>query len=113
MQNLTVLAAGQTVSQDAKGQPLSVSVVTLMVTPEQAEKLVLASASGRIQLALRNMLDVDPVNTTGIGDARLFDLGAQPVRSARSGTAPRARAATPEATVIETYRGGVRSLQRF
>lgn len=114
LQNLTVLAAGQTVQQDAEGKPMQVSVVTLMVTPEQGEKLVLAAAQGRIQLALRNMLDVDPITTPGIGDGRLFDLGRQPVRTASSGgTAPRARAATPQGSVIETYKGGVRSLQRF
>lgn len=113
LQNLTVLAAGQTVQQDAEGKPMQVSVVTLMVTPDQGEKLVLAASQGRIQLALRNMLDVDPTNTAGIGDGRLFDLGRQAVRSASSGPAPRARAAAPQGTVIETYKGGVRSLQRF
>jgi pilus assembly protein CpaB len=114
MQNLPVLAAGQTVQRDEQGTPMPVGVVTLMVTPEQAEKLVLAASQGRIQLALRNMLDVDPIVTAGVGDARLFDLGRQaPARNNRSASAPRPRAATPEATVIETYKGGVRSLQRF
>lgn len=113
LQNLVVLAAGQTVQETPDGQPMPVGVVTLMVTPEQGEKLVLAASQGRIQLALRNMLDVEPITTPGIGDARLFELGRQPTRTASSGSAPRARAATPEATVIETYKGGVRSLQRF
>jgi pilus assembly protein CpaB len=113
LQNLPVLAAGQTVQRDENGQPMPVSVVTLMVTPEQGEKLVLAASQGRIQLALRNMLDVAPITTPGIGDARLFDLGRPPSRPSSGGGAPRARSATPQSTVIETYKGGVRSLQRF
>jgi pilus assembly protein CpaB len=111
---LSVLAAGQAVQQNEKGQPMTVSVVTLMVTPDQGEKLVLASSQGRIQLALRNMIDVEATNTTGIGDARLLDVGRPVVRTASASTsAPRARAVTPEAAVIETYKGGVRSIQRF
>jgi pilus assembly protein CpaB len=113
LQNLQVLAAGQTVQKNEKGEPMLVSVVTLMVTPEQGEKLVLAGAQGKIQLALRNMVDVEEVRTAGIGDARLLDVGRQPVaRTTSSAPAPRARS-TPDATVIETYKGGVRSLQRF
>jgi len=113
LQNLVVLAAGQAVQKNEKGEPMMVGVVTLMVTPEQGEKLVLASARGKIQLALRNMVDVDEIRTAGIGDARLLDLGRQPAaRPTGSAPAPRARA-TPERTVIETYKGGVRSLQRF
>jgi pilus assembly protein CpaB len=113
LQNLTVLAAGQTVQRDEEGKAMTVSVVTLMVTPEQGEKLVLAAAQGRIQLALRNMIDVDEIRTPGIGDARLLELGRQPGRTAAAGQAPRPRVTEPREGVIETYRGGVRSLQRF
>jgi pilus assembly protein CpaB len=113
LQNLVVLAAGQAVQKNEKGEPMMVGVVTLMVTPEQGEKLVLASARGKIQLALRNMVDVDEIHTAGIGDARLLQIGRQPAaRTTGSAPAPRART-TPERTVIETYKGGVRSLQRF
>lgn len=113
LQNLEVLAAGQVVQKNEKGEPMQVSVVTLKVTPEQGEKLVLASSQGQIQLALRNMVDVDEINTPGIADTRLLDVGRQgPARVASSTPAPRSRPA-PEETVIETYKGGVRSLQRF
>ena len=117
LQNLLVLAAGQVVQKNEKGEPMTVSVVTLMVTPQQGEKLVLASSQGRIQLALRNMVDVAEATTPGIGDARLLDIGRQPARLAATNSkpapAPRPRSTTPDATVIETYKGGVRSLQRF
>jgi len=114
LQNLVVLGAGQVVQQNEKGEPMTVSVVTLMVTPEQGEKLVLAAAQGRIQLALRNMLDVDEVSTAGIADASLFELGRQPVARAGGASAPRPRAQRPaDENVIEVFKGGVRSIQRF
>jgi pilus assembly protein CpaB len=116
LQNLLVLAAGQTVQHDEQGRPMTVSVVTLMVTPEQGEKLILAAAQGRIQLALRNMLDVEEVQTPGIGEARLFELGRPPARTASSSSSaprPRAMQVEPENAAVEIYKGGVRTLQRF
>lgn len=113
LQNLLVLAAGQTTQHDEQGRPMTVSVVTLMVTPEQGEKLILAASQGRIQLALRSMLDVEEIETTGIGDARLFDLGRPPARTASSAPRPRAAQAEPENSAIEIYKGGVRTLKRF
>lgn len=114
LQNLTVLAVGQTDVRDEQGKPFTASVVTLMVTPYQSEKLVLAAAQGRIQLALRNMLDMDDAQTTGIGDARLLDLSQSSSTRVASTAAPVRRAvATDSATVIEVFKGGVRSLQRF
>ena len=44
IENLQVLATGQNVQQDANGKPQTVPVVTLLVTPEQAEKITLAIA---------------------------------------------------------------------
>jgi pilus assembly protein CpaB len=114
LQNMTVLAHGQIAQKDDRGQPVIVSVVTLLVTPEQGEKLVLAAKQGQIQLALRNMIDVDEIDTPGIPDTRLMEVGRAPVRVASGGApAPRPRAATPDSTVIETYKGGVKALKRF
>jgi len=56
VQNVKVLAVDQTASDD-KNEPVIVRAVTLEVTPEDAEKLVLAKQRGAIQLALRNPLD--------------------------------------------------------
>jgi Flp pilus assembly protein CpaB len=52
-----VLAAGQNVQKDVNGKPQSVQDVTLLLSPEQAEKVALATGDGRIQLALRNPMD--------------------------------------------------------
>ena len=60
LQNVRALAADQRYQQDIEGEPQYVTVVTLLVTPDQAEALTLAATEGRIQLALRNTLDAEP-----------------------------------------------------
>ncbi len=59
LENLEVLAAGQNVQRDVEGKPQTVQDVTLLLTPEQAQKVALATQDGRIQLALRNPMDKD------------------------------------------------------
>jgi pilus assembly protein CpaB len=55
LQNVEVLAAGTRLEQDTPdGKPMQVTVVTLLVTPDESERLTLASTEGKIQLALRN-----------------------------------------------------------
>ena len=95
LSNVQVLAAGTKLEQDAEqGKPVSVTVVTLLVTPEESEKLTLGATEGKIQLALRNPLDKDTPETPGIQPASLLgSASAKPVR--KSG----ARASRPVATV--------------
>ncbi|MEH6824758.1 MAG: Flp pilus assembly protein CpaB [Motiliproteus sp.] len=57
VENLKVLAVDQTVSSD-KNDPVIVRAVTLEVTPKQAEQIVMATEEGKVQLTLRNPLDV-------------------------------------------------------
>ena len=115
LSNVQVLAAGTKLEQDGEqGKPVSVTVVTLLVTPEESEKLTLGATEGKIQLALRNPLDKDTPETPGIQPASLLGrAGARPVR--RSGTARASRpvatvaaAAAPESTV-EIIRGDKRN----
>jgi pilus assembly protein CpaB len=54
LQNILVLSAGQTLQPESRGQAINTPVVTLLVTPAQAETLTLAGNEGRIQLVLRN-----------------------------------------------------------
>jgi pilus assembly protein CpaB len=72
LQNLEVLSAGQQVQKDNEGKPIPVPVVNLLVTPEQAEILSLASNEARIQLVLRNPLDTKEVTPPGTSLAYLF-----------------------------------------
>jgi pilus assembly protein CpaB len=72
LQNVEVLSAGQNIAKDAEGKPVSVGVVNMLVTPEQAEVLSLASNETRIQLILRNPLDKEETNTKGTTVAYLY-----------------------------------------
>ena len=71
---------------------MPVTVVTLLVDPEQAERLTLASTEGKIQLALRNPLDQGSPTTVGVRPAGL--LGDAPVAKAGRARA-RARSLVP------------------
>ncbi len=57
LQNIAVLSAGTDIQKDAEGKPQQVQVVNLLVSPEQAQTLSLASNELKIQLVLRNPLD--------------------------------------------------------
>ena len=72
LQNLEVLSAGQDYKKDAEGKPIAVQVVNMLVTPEQAEQLSLASNQTAIQLILRNPLDHDVAKTPGTALSYLF-----------------------------------------
>jgi pilus assembly protein CpaB len=72
LQNITVLSAGQNYQKDAEGKPVMVQVVNLLVTPEQAEILNLATDE-RIQLVLRNPNDHAVTETRGAVTSSLFE----------------------------------------
>lgn len=110
LQNILVLSAGQTIQTDAKGQPITAAVVTLLVNPQQAESLTLANSEGHVQLVLRNSTDQQVARTSGsqlrelygqltAAEARPSPLPAEPARTRKP--APErvqpARAPTPVA----------------
>lgn len=67
LQNIKVLANGQNLDQPKdEREANSVRTVTLQVTPEQSEKLALASSEGKLRLALRNSIDQGDEQTTGV-----------------------------------------------
>ena len=113
MQNIRTLAAGQEIQRDAEGKPKQVAVVTLLVTPQQAETLALASNQGRIQLALRNALDTTRVATAGARLGGLFASAATGSTPARR--LPFTRIFTParDSVEVEVYKGGARTLLKF
>ena len=114
--NVQVLAAGTRIERDAEqDKPISVSVVTLLVDPLQAEALTLAATEGKIQLALRNPLDATMPPTPGIKPAVLLGQAARraaPVsRVAAARQAPSAPAPQPPAPLptVEIIRGDKRA----
>jgi pilus assembly protein CpaB len=92
LSNVQVLTAGTRMEQDQEqGKPVQVTVVTLLVNPEQAERLALASTEGKIQLALRNPLDQGAPVTPGIKTAALVGTVKQaPVRQVATSARPKA-----------------------
>lgn len=115
LQNVQVLAAGESIQRDAEGKPQKVTVITLLVTPEDAEKLTLASTEGQIQLALRNMLDQDSVTTDGTSIRGLVDA-RPPVVVVQEGPPRRVvvRPAPPRPTTsVEMYRGTEKEVKSF
>lgn len=107
LQNTLALAAGTEVQRNEEGEPMEVTVVTLLVDPEESEKLALASTQGRIQMALRNTLDLETVDTRGERIAGLLSNAVRPGRAAvRTGSTGPASAPG----ILEMYQGGVRTL---
>jgi pilus assembly protein CpaB len=100
LQNIAVLSAGQTIQTDGKNA-ISTPVVTLLVTPEDAEALTLANIEGRIQLVLRNSSDLVLANPRGRQLNELYGPRTAPPPAASTATpaaAPRReRPAVPKA----------------
>ena len=95
LSNVQVVTAGTRIEQDQeKGKPMQVTVVTLLVYPDQAERLALASTEGKIQLALRNPLDQSAPETPGVKPAILLGAVKAPAQKTASTSTPR-RAAGP------------------
>ena len=99
LQNMEVLSAGQDFKKDAEGKPVSVPVINLLVTPEQAEMLSLAASSTNVQLVLRNPLDHNTAKTPGTALGRLFTGGRNPGIEADVPARPVRRAAPAPAVV--------------
>jgi len=74
LQDVEVLTAGQTIEPDPQGKPQQVDVVTLLLTPEDSQKLQLASTQGAIQFILRN--GTDNAKNADLHPARLDQLVA-------------------------------------
>lgn len=111
LQNIQVLSAGTDIQKDAEGKPQQVQVVNLLVTPEQAETLTLATSNLKIQLVLRNPLDttVAPVPSTAL--AKVFsDQGPAPVQ--HRVVVRQAPKAAP-AYSIQVINGGTSTEQKF
>lgn len=118
LENVRVLAAGQKVEQEREGKPQTVPVITLLVSPEDANSLTMASTQGRIQLALRNTLDsakVDPapvLQTSLFGGAVAAPAGSVTAKKTRAPEKPKV-AAAPETYNVEVIRGSKKEETQF
>ena len=100
LQNISILSAGQQIQQDAEGKPIPVPVVNVLVSPDEAEIVSLASTHAQIQLVLRNPLDKEAVKTHGALFGKLFsgmDASIPPPAPARGAPRPAAPKPAPVA----------------
>jgi len=123
LENIVVLAAGQNMEQGIDGEPQAVQVITLLVTPEGAEKLALASVDGRLQLALRHPLDLEHTDPEPVRKADLYSRKTSPAPKVRPVARPRARARkptvvpakppVPHLVEVELIQGSAREIIQF
>jgi pilus assembly protein CpaB len=111
LQNVAVIASGHTLERNASGEAQTTPVITLLASPEDAERLTLASSEGKIQLSLRNPLDthqdtVDPANAKG-----LYKGGTAPAAPPRAAVRPVKQQKTekppppPPVRSVDVYKG--------
>ncbi|MGD0268251.1 MAG: Flp pilus assembly protein CpaB [Candidatus Sulfotelmatobacter sp.] len=111
LQNVAVIASGHTLERNASGEAQNTPVITLLASPEDAERLTLASSEGKIQLSLRNPLDthqdsVDPANAKG-----LYKGGTAPAAPPRAAVRPVKQQKTekppppPPVRSVDVYKG--------
>ncbi len=124
LQNIEVLSAGQNIQKDTEGKPVTVQVVNVLVTPEQAEVLSLISNDMRIQLVLRNPLDTKEVQTPGTAAANIFSgtpfKAAAAPKPAQSAPKPKPVVVAqvqperaPQSVVVEVIQGTKKSDVKF
>jgi pilus assembly protein CpaB len=111
LQDAEVLAAGHQVQPDPSGKPVAVDVVTLLLSPEDAEKAVLASERGTIHFVLRNGGDHRQADALPVALAQLATLPS--VKAAEVTVAARPRRLAPKPWVVETMMGDKRSSVSF
>ena len=111
LQNIEVLSAGTDIQRDAEGKPLQVQVVNLLVTPDQAEIMSLASNETHIQLVLRNPLDNTLNKPPGTATAQLFNPSSPP-KPVVAGH-PVAKPAPSRVYLVEVFNGSKKSETKF
>lgn len=125
LQNVPVLATGQIIEQQKEGKPVIVPTVTMDVTPDDAEKLAIASTQGKLQLVLRRAGDTEVAKTGGATVTKVMRgvVRVKPKVIYRTIT-KKAVAKTPEITVekpkpeeeavkVEVLRGSQKAVETF
>jgi pilus assembly protein CpaB len=120
LENVMVIATGQKLERNAGGDPQMTPVITLLVSPDDAQKLTLASTQGRIQLALRNPLDIQQqqmgsINTGALyrGSAAAPPPVAQKVRAPKHTSTTVQAPAGPSVYSVEVIEGDKKETQKF
>ena len=110
LQNALVIASGHQVEPDPEGKPASVTVVTLLLTPEEAERAVMATTQGAVHFVLRNGADKTRMHEVPMMLSQLSGEAPAPAlkpRHTNSATPP--VHAAPQRVEVETILGDQQS----
>src|SRR5271166_1861808 len=111
LENVAVIATGQRLERNSAGEPQTAPVVTLLVSPDDAERLTLATSQGHIQLALRNPLDTQQTDVAAVKANSLYKGGPVPTPSAEPHSSRPKHVAVPTTPpppttyTVEVYKG--------
>jgi len=116
LKNVAVIASGQKLERGSASDAQVSPVITLLVSPDDAQRLALASNQGRIQLALRNPLDTNQTDIAAANTGNLYRNGSSPAPATAKARPKHAKAETPLAPAIysvEMIRGEKRDVTKF
>jgi len=112
LENVLVIAAGSKLERNTAGEAQMAPVITLLVSPEDAQKLTLASNEGRIQLSLRNPLDNRESDLKAVKTGSLYQVAPPPVAHKVVDKKP-ALPPPPPVYSVEVIRGSKIEVQKF
>jgi pilus assembly protein CpaB len=118
LENVAVIATGPRLERNSAGEAQSAPVVTLLVSPDDAERLTLASTQGHIQLALRNPLDTKQEEVAAVKSNSLYNNVSEPMAAAAPRSRPKRVAVqapppAPTAYTVEVYKGDKKEEDKF
>lgn len=116
LENVAVIAAGTKLERSASGEAQSTPVITLLVSPDDAQKLTLASSQGHIQLALRNPVDTRKEDIAAMKATGLYKGAAPPPAAPHPKTVkkvPVAALPPPGTYQVEVIRGNKKDETKF
>ena len=116
LQNVAVIASGHNLERNAAGEAQNTPVITLLTSPEDAERLTLASSEGRIQLSMRNPLDTHQDNVDAVNAKALYKGGTPVAAPPRAPVHPvklhkvEQPPPSPSVLSVEVYKGDKKSV---
>lgn len=113
LQDVEVLTAGQTIEPDPQGKPQAVNVVTLLLSPEDSQRLLLTSGQGTIQFVLRSGIDKKTVDLRPTRLDQLISADKPVISAHKQGSPRRAPSKAPQIYVLEVIQGTSRKVEKF
>ena len=113
LQDVEVLAAGQTIEPDPQGKPEQVNVVTLVLSPQDSQRLQLASTQGTIQFVLRNGTDKTTVDLHPTHVDQLLPTPPKPPSAKPARAAKQAPVVQRPTYVLEIIQGTQKTIHKF